>query len=83
MKKYNFQWDAVIRKYLIHKVKQTFRMGFSLLILLPYSSPAQDKVLPGAFIVEPPTLENLGFEWYIEGDDNRNATVDVAYRIAG
>lgn len=37
----------------------------------------------GAFIVEPPTLENLGFEWYIDGDKNRNAKVSVDYRIAG
>lgn len=37
----------------------------------------------GKFIIEPPTLQNLGFEWYIDGDDNRNATVEVEYRIAG
>ena len=37
----------------------------------------------GEFIIEPPTLQNLGFEWYINGDDNRNATVMVEYRIAG
>src|SRR5262249_25398484 len=35
------------------------------------------------FIVEPPTLINLGFEWKIKGDDNRNATVAVQYRKAG
>jgi len=39
---------------------------------------------PGAFIVEPPTLQNLGFEWYIaDGDANRNAMVKVEYRVAG
>jgi hypothetical protein len=37
-------------------------------------------VKAGAFIVEPPTLICLGFEWEIDGDDNRNATVDVRYR---
>ncbi len=37
----------------------------------------------GEFIIEPPTLENLGFEWYIDGDDNRNARVEVEYQIAG
>ena len=50
------------------------------------SSPtvsAQDAVQPGPFIVEPPTLTNLGFEWSIQGDDNRNATVKVAYRAVG
>jgi hypothetical protein len=55
---------------------------FSLLII--GSASAQDSVQPGEFIVEPPTLENLGFEWYIEeGDENRNATVKVEYRIDG
>ncbi len=44
---------------------------------------AQDGVKPGVFIVEPPTLTNLGFEWYITGDDNRNAVVSAEYRVAG
>ncbi|HCO94500.1 MAG TPA: hypothetical protein DIU00_11205, partial [Phycisphaerales bacterium] len=35
------------------------------------------------FIVDPPTIENLGFRWYIEGDSNRNASVDVAFRKKG
>lgn len=33
-------------------------------------------------IIEPTTLIAAGFEWYIEGDDNRNAAVDVQYRKA-
>jgi hypothetical protein len=40
-------------------------------------------VVPGEFIVEPPTLINLGFEWKIQGDDNHNATVAVQYRKKG
>jgi len=40
-------------------------------------------VTPGEFIVDPPTLINLGFEWLIDGDANRNAKVDVSYRKAG
>jgi hypothetical protein len=39
-----------------------------------------NKVEPGKFIIEPPTLICLGFEWYIEGDANRDATVEVWYR---
>jgi len=50
---------------------------------LPQLSQAQNEVQPGEFIIEPPTLQNLGFEWYIDGDKNRNATVKVEYRIAG
>src|SRR6185503_20578430 len=40
-------------------------------------------VTAGEFVVDPPTLINLGFEWFISGDDNRNATVEVSYRRAG
>jgi len=59
-------------------------VGFVIILfLLPHLSQAQNKVQVGKFIIEPPTLENLGFEWYIDGDDNRNATVKVEYRIAG
>jgi hypothetical protein len=44
---------------------------------------AGDRARPGEFVVDPPTLINLGFEWLIDGDDNRNATVDVSYRRVG
>ena len=37
-------------------------------------------IVPGEFVIEPPTLINLGFEWFIQGDDNRNASVAVTYR---
>ncbi|MEP7355349.1 MAG: hypothetical protein ABI824_19125 [Acidobacteriota bacterium] len=35
------------------------------------------------FVIDPPTLINLGFEWFIQGDDNRNATVSVTCRKKG
>jgi hypothetical protein len=35
------------------------------------------------FLVEPPTLINLGFEWFVEGDSNRNAAIAVSYRRLG
>ena len=41
------------------------------------------RVTPGDLVVDPPTLINLGFEWLIEGDANRNASVAVSYRKAG
>ncbi len=40
-------------------------------------------VTAGELVVEPATLISLGFEWYIEGDTNRNAAVAVAYRQSG
>jgi len=47
------------------------------------SLAADDRTTPGQLIVEHPTLQNLGFEWPIEGDDNRNATVEVRFRQKG
>jgi hypothetical protein len=44
---------------------------------------AANRVTPGELVVDPPTLINLGFEWVVEGDDNRNASVEVTYRKAG
>ena len=38
---------------------------------------------PGAVDVEPPTTGALGVEWRIQGDDNRNASVAVAWRRTG
>jgi len=38
---------------------------------------------PGQLVVDPPTLENIGVRWYIEGDENRNAQVAVEYRARG
>ena len=34
-------------------------------------------------IVEPPTTGALGVEWRIQGDDNRNAAVALAWRRTG
>jgi hypothetical protein len=47
------------------------------------NAAVENKVKPGDLLVEPPTLINLGFEWRIEGDDNRNASVSVHYRKKG
>ena len=44
---------------------------------------AGDATVPGESIVDPPTLRSLGFEWLVEGDDNRNGSVAVAYRKRG
>lgn len=47
------------------------------------AAPGDASVTPGEFIVEHPTLINLGFEWHIDGDANRNASVDVSFRKVG
>ena len=49
-------------------------------------APAQappDRTSAGRFVVEHPTLHSLGFEWAIDGDANRNASVDVSFRAVG
>jgi len=66
--------------------------GCSIAFLLPKGA-AQQRTSPGStgagavtageFLVDPPTLINLGFEWRIEGDANRNAAVEVSYRKNG
>jgi len=47
------------------------------------ASSAANAVSAGELVVEPATLINLGFEWFITGDANRNASVAVAFRKAG
>jgi hypothetical protein len=62
---------------------------FSVLALLlqgavpPPPAPNPNSVFGGEFLIDPPTLINLGFEWFIQGDDNRNASVAVSYRKKG
>lgn len=51
-------------------------------LALPAAEP-DNRTHAGAFVVERPTLLNLGFEWPIRGDANRNATVSVEFRPAG
>ena len=37
----------------------------------------ENRTRPGELLIDPSTLINLGFEWMIEGDDNRSANVEV------
>lgn len=53
------------------------------LLLLAAAAHAADSTRTGRFTVEHPTLHNLGFEWAITGDDNRNASVTVEFRRVG
>ncbi len=53
------------------------------LLLSAVAALAQNAIQAGKFTVEHPTLRNLGFEWAISGDDNRNAEVAVEFRKVG
>jgi hypothetical protein len=61
------------------------RIAITILLLFgtTVSCWAADKAIAKEFITERPTLLSLGFEWHIDGDDNRNATVAVSYRKKG
>ena len=52
----------------------------TLALILTASAYGQNAVTAGRLHVDPPTLENLGFAWSIQGDANRNAKVDVQYK---
>ncbi|MEZ6135722.1 MAG: right-handed parallel beta-helix repeat-containing protein [Pirellulaceae bacterium] len=52
-------------------------------ICFPFAHAQGDATQAGTFTVEHPTLHNLGFEWSIAGDANRNATVTVRFRASG
>ena len=52
-----------------------FLLGLSSFGATTLFAADQNKVKPGKFVIEHPTLICLGFEWYIEGDDNHDATV--------
>ena len=54
-----------------------------LVLLFTNTAAAANNTVSGQFITEPPTLISLGFEWEIDGDDNRNAEVAVSYRKKG
>jgi hypothetical protein len=43
----------------------------------------ENSTIAERFVVEHPTLLNLGFEWSIRGDANRNASVAVQFRVVG
>ncbi|HXP83609.1 MAG TPA: hypothetical protein VN841_02755 [Bryobacteraceae bacterium] len=67
-------------------IRPGFAYLFAVLPALFWSATAlhaADKVTAGEFYTERPTLISLGFEWKIDGDDNRNSSVAVQYRKKG
>ena len=66
------------------KSKVLFAAGFVLVLLVASrTARAGNAVKPGELIVEPPALICLGFEWRVQGDDNKNAEVAVDFRRTG
>jgi hypothetical protein len=63
--------------------KLTILASLCCLFSVPAFSQNANKATARDFVTEPPTLVSLGFEWHIDGDDNRNASVAVLYRKKG
>jgi hypothetical protein len=63
----------------------TMSVGFVAAAAALYAQSPQvpNSITPRELVVDPPTLINLGFEWLIDGDANRNASVEVSYRRQG
>lgn len=77
-------FDCVYQLVLPAMEKKSLKIFATLfLLLLTLPGLAQQAVKPGKFVAEPPTLICLGFEWYVQGDENRNASVALSYREKG
>ncbi len=73
------------RRSVFPMISIVFLFFIGLASFAPGLVPAKsgNKVKAGQFVIGDPTLICLGFEWNIEGDDNRNAAVAVQYRKKG
>jgi hypothetical protein len=58
-------------------------LGLVYLALAAMEAGSENSTFAGQFVVEHPTLLNVGFEWQIRGDANRNAKVVVEFRAVG
>jgi len=70
----------------LSKAKYSLMQGLLCMTCLAiFTAPAraQEATMAGDLVIEPSTLMALGFEWYIQGDDNRNAAVSLEYRVEG
>ena len=54
-----------------------------MILCLSAAAYAGNGLVPGELRVEPSTLHCLGFEWSVQGDDNRNGSATVRYRKVG
>lgn len=65
------------------RARRVAGMAVLLVFAMLGAAFAKDTAVPGQLVVQEPTLICLGFEWHIQGDDNENCRVEVAYREAG
>ena len=62
-------------------LRPVFFLCTLLLCLTPQSARAgYDSTPSGEPVLESPTLQSIGAYWLVQGDDNANATVSMAWR---
>lgn len=66
--------------HLLRKLLQLCILGG---VLTGANARAANDITPGRVEADPPTLIALGVVWQVDGDDNRNASVQVEYRRKG
>lgn len=66
----------------VRRLKPALHLA-AVVLVLTCAAHASNKTIAKEFYAEPPTLISLGFEWQIDGDDNRNASAAVFYRRKG
>ena len=49
-------------------------------VLGAQNAHSQNATTPGELVIDPPTINSLGFAWFISGDDNDNCVVELQYR---
>ncbi len=67
----------------MNKYSRFIFLSFFIFLIIQFTLFAQNHTISENFVIEPATQICLGFEWYISGDDNRNAKVEVYYRPKG
>ena len=69
--------------YALAAVAFVLTQGAHVQAQAPARPASPNAVVAGELVVEPATLINLGFEWFVEGDANRDAAVSVSFRPVG
>nr|WP_319592449.1 family 16 glycoside hydrolase [uncultured Draconibacterium sp.] len=72
----------MISRFIHHRLFRT-TLCVCIFSISTFLLEAQNKTKAEKLVVEPATLTSLGFEWYIQGDDNRNASAQIYYRETG
>jgi len=59
------------------------QLALSIVLFICSALFAGNAVVSDSLVLDPPTIENLGFRWHISGDDDGDAKVTIQYRKVG